>query len=266
MGRIRTIKPDFFRDEKLQDVQAANPSLNPMLVFAGLWTVADKNGVFEWLPRTLKLDILPFLEFDLGASLALLERFSFISRYEVGDKSYGIVAGFTKHQRINGKEAMAESKFPGPHLRSDGEVPGVVPESQEGKGNRKGKGMDRVGNEISQIDRQVHEIASLYPKIHDAFNLTHEVAIAIAEAIGRDGRDLVWAGTKCAGEAMALWAPEMKQFIPSPPRFFRESQYRKDPAEWERRDSGKSKNVASDRVAQQLEAVAIAKRSLGLAH
>jgi hypothetical protein len=84
------------------------------------------------------------------------------------------------------------------------------------------------------IDGQVHEIASLHPKILDAFHLSHEVATAIADAIVRDGRDPVWAGTKSMADAAAKWPKEEMQFLPSAPRYFRESQYRKDPREWER--------------------------------
>ena len=61
MPRIRTIKPEFFRDEILQDLERTHPEHRPMLVFAALWGHCDKQGVFEWKPRQLALDILPFL-------------------------------------------------------------------------------------------------------------------------------------------------------------------------------------------------------------
>lgn len=141
MPRIRTIKPEFFRDETLQDIQTQYPELNPMLVFAGLWTVCDKEGRFEWRPRVLHLDILPFLDFDFDASLLLLERFSMIHRYEIEGKPYGLVRTFTRHQRISGKEAQDPPKFPEPvcflpvtdptSRGSDGEAVGKHQGSQE---------------------------------------------------------------------------------------------------------------------------------------
>lgn len=261
MGRIRTIKPEFFKHEALFDLEQQT-GLPIRLAFAGLWTCCDREGRFKWRPRQLKSEIFPYDEIDFSRVLDALVTRGHLVRYAIGTDEYGCIPSWHKHQYINNKESASCIPSPSREARVDDAIPDMLCSSRV-EGERKGKGKE---GERNGIDREVHEIASLYPKIHDAFNLTHEVAIAIAEAIGRDGRDLVWAGTKCAGEAMALWAPEMKQFIPSPPRFFRESQYRKDPAEWERRDSGKSKNVASDRVAQQLEAVAIAKRSLGLAH
>ena len=72
MARIRTIKPEFFRHELLQDL-AAEHGAEIMLVFAGLWGHCDSEGRFEWRPRQLKLDILPFLDFSMAEILDLLE-------------------------------------------------------------------------------------------------------------------------------------------------------------------------------------------------
>jgi hypothetical protein len=97
-----------------------------MLVFAALWGHADKAGRFEWRPRTLKLDILPFLNFDLAHSMSLLVHAGFLRRYVHEDKQYGEVVNFEKHQRIGGKEAQEEAKHPEPsgyEQGSTGEAP-----------------------------------------------------------------------------------------------------------------------------------------------
>ncbi len=112
MARIRTIKPEFFRHEGLQDLEAANPGKQVMLVFAGLWGHCDKAGRFEWKPRQLKLDILPFLEFDMVETLGALERAGFLRSYEVAGRRYGVIPSFADHQRINGKEAQEPEKHP----------------------------------------------------------------------------------------------------------------------------------------------------------
>ena len=114
MARIRTVKPDFFRHEGLQDLERDNPGQHVMLTFAGLWTLCDKSGRFEWKPRTIKLDVLPFLDFDMGTTLALLERFSYVRRYIADGKTYGVIPSFEEHQRINGKEAQEPAKHPEP--------------------------------------------------------------------------------------------------------------------------------------------------------
>lgn len=153
MARIRTIKPEFFRHEKLQDL-AAEYGAEIMLVFAGLWGHCDKAGRFEWRPRMLKLDILPFLDFDMAAALSVLSSEGLVRRYEADGKEYGVIDSFTEHQRIGGKEAQEPPKHPEPPSEcednqqgSNGEATGKQSGLQEGKGregNRKGIG--REGN------------------------------------------------------------------------------------------------------------------------
>ena len=152
MARIRTIKPEFFRHERLQDLEADNPGACVMLVFAGLWGHCDKTGRFEWKPRMLKLDILPFLEFDMGKTLVLLCEAGFVRQYEIDGKQYGEIYSFEKHQRINGKESQEPEKHPPPpgeahqeESGSNGEATGKHLPAQEGKGRgreEEGKGME----------------------------------------------------------------------------------------------------------------------------
>ena len=148
MARIRTVKPECFRHELLQDLERDYPTLKPMLVFIGLFGHCDKSGRFPWKPRTLKLDILPFLEFDMQEALQLLEAHSLIKPYQVDGESYGYIPTFEDHQRINGKEAQEPHKYPAPpdvidvkHEGSNGEALGKHPVAQEGKG-REGKGRE----------------------------------------------------------------------------------------------------------------------------
>jgi hypothetical protein len=149
MARIRTVKPEFFRHEGLQDLERENPGACVMLVFAGLWGHCDKEGRFEWRPRQLKLDILPFLDFDMEATLCLLEAAGHIESYEVAGKRYGQVPSFLEHQRISGKEAQEKAKNPRPPEKqkgSTGEASGKQsrpPETagREGNGVQEGNGV-----------------------------------------------------------------------------------------------------------------------------
>lgn len=150
MARIRTIKPEFFRHEGLQDL-AVQHGAEVMLVFAGLWGHCDKLGRFEWKPRTLKLDILPFLGFDMADILDILWQSGFLRRYEFDGREYGEIESFDRHQRISGKEATEPEKHPDPpeyKLRSNGEAiekqqgEQEEEEEEEGKG-REGKGRGR---------------------------------------------------------------------------------------------------------------------------
>lgn len=160
MPRIRTVKPDFFRHEQLQDLEAANPGQYPMLVFAGLWGHCDKAGRFEWKPRQLKLDILPFLNYEMAKTLTLLEAHQFVRRYTVDGKEYGCIPTFSEHQRINGKESQEPEKYPQPHdneaemelshsaemtREAHGKQPGSTGEAT-GKQSRRQEGKGREGN------------------------------------------------------------------------------------------------------------------------
>jgi len=134
MARIRTIKPEYFRHEDLQDLENNHARKYPMLVFAGLWTLCDKSGRFEWKPRQIKLDILPFINFEMEETLNLLLETRFISKYEVDGKYYGLIPTFTNHQRITGKEAVSPNRYPAPPVKQKGnsrETAGKHPRSQE---------------------------------------------------------------------------------------------------------------------------------------
>lgn len=149
MARIRTIKPEFFRHEGLQDLEIANPGMYPMMVFEALWGHCDSKGRFEWKPRSLKLDILPFLPFDMAATLAILEGANMVRRYTVDGKEYGLIDSFEKHQRLSGKEATEGEKFPSPPVKQQGSNR-EIPESQEGKGKEEeGKGREGESGAIA---------------------------------------------------------------------------------------------------------------------
>lgn len=121
--RIRQAKPQFLRHIELQKLEVAHVELRPMLVFQGLWMAADNAGRFEWTPEHLKLDILPFVPFEISETLELLRSKGFIEKYEVGGKFYGLVTTFSEHQRLSGKEAKMPAKYPSPQQGSTCEVP-----------------------------------------------------------------------------------------------------------------------------------------------
>jgi hypothetical protein len=109
MGRIRTIKPEFFAHEELFDLEQSE-SLPLRLAFAGLWTVCDRDGRFVWRPRTLKSQVMPHDIIDFGEVLDALERGGFVQSYMVDGIKFGCVPSWRKHQVINTREAC--SKIP----------------------------------------------------------------------------------------------------------------------------------------------------------
>ena len=100
MSRLRTIKPGFFLDEYLADCQPL-----ARLLFAGLWTIADREGRLEDRPRRIKAECLPYDDCDVHLLLDELAIHGFIVRYVVnGDRFIGIPT-WHKHQNPHIKEA-----------------------------------------------------------------------------------------------------------------------------------------------------------------
>jgi len=154
MARIRTVKPDFFRHEKLQDLEVKHPGKYIMLVFEGLWTLCDSKGKFIFNPRMIKLDVLPFIPFSMEETLGVLEVEGFIEKYEVDGELYGRIPTFNEHQRITGKEAAEGEKHPNPRGKQRGnkrETHEKHPDAQEGKG-KEGNGIAPDGAQKREPD------------------------------------------------------------------------------------------------------------------
>lgn len=164
MARIRTIKPEFFTDE----VVAA---LDPLdrLVFIGLWTQADKGGKFEWKPRQLGVNILPYEKGDFSARLERLVSAGVVVKYSSNGSVYGKVKNFLKHQKPHLTER--ESVIPEP-----GEITVIEP-SDNGyqtvistlnnvliTTGREGKGKEHTNGDNEVAERLFGIFWESYPK------------------------------------------------------------------------------------------------------
>jgi hypothetical protein len=113
MARIRSVKPEFFRHEQLQALEVENPGAYCMLTFQGLWIICDRAGRFGWKPRTIHLDVLPFIEYDIDRTMHLLADAGFIQRYEVQGKVYGHIPSWLDHQTFESLK-NERVRFPSP--------------------------------------------------------------------------------------------------------------------------------------------------------
>lgn len=138
MARIRTIKPEFWSDEKLSEC-----SLSARLTFIGLWTFADDEGRMEYQPARLRMQIFPCGSVTLGKLreyLGELTECSVIRIYVVDGKEYLDIPRFAKHQRIN---RPTPSRLPEYSLTTHGVI--NEPSPLEGKGTgEEGKGIGAV--------------------------------------------------------------------------------------------------------------------------
>ncbi|WP_024328864.1 MULTISPECIES: hypothetical protein [unclassified Thioalkalivibrio] len=143
MARIRTIKPEFWQDE---DLAACSP--HARLLAIALLQLCDKNGVFRAIPMQIHAHAFPWeSEVNIPSLLEELEGCGYVILYRVDGKSYGHIPGFTKHQRIQGKEATADGQYPAPDQADTHEEKPSIPgeyggdsRGDTGKGRGKGKG------------------------------------------------------------------------------------------------------------------------------
>lgn len=143
MARIRSIKPEFFINDELAE-------LDPLtrLFYIGLWTQADREGRLQDRPRRLKAALVPYDDCDVEGMLSTLTDTGHIVRYDVGTERFIQVQNFTRHQHVNIKESA--STIPAPCLH---------PTSTEGGKGEEGKGGERE----SRKDDDFATLWSLYP-------------------------------------------------------------------------------------------------------
>ena len=180
MARIRTIKPELFRHEKLFDAERTS-KLPLRLAFAGLFTASDREGRFNWSPRALKLDCLPYDEVDFEEVLDALCEHGFIVKYEIDGKVYGAIPSWSQHQHVNQREA--QSVIPAP---SEECICTHVHARGEGKG-REGKGRDISTRENASPSVGFEEFKKEYPK-RDGAN-PWKPARAVFDGLVKRGND-----------------------------------------------------------------------------
>src|SRR5690606_392135 len=101
MARSRLIKPGFFKNEYLVALPMAT-----RLLFAGLWTLADKEGRLEDRPLRIKMEIFPADDIDVDAALNELASAPepFIIRYESQGVRIIEVVNWHQHQKPHHQE------------------------------------------------------------------------------------------------------------------------------------------------------------------
>jgi hypothetical protein len=101
MARIRTIKPEFWRNDLLSKISA-----EACLLAIGLLNHCDDEGYFNANPKLIQADIFPLRELSRETTVLLreLSEISYLQLFRGSDlKEYGCVVNFEKHQVINKK-------------------------------------------------------------------------------------------------------------------------------------------------------------------
>jgi hypothetical protein len=98
MARIRTIKPEFWTDEKVVTLPFV-----ARLLFIGLWNFADDSGAVDFSPTRLRMQIFPGeAAIDVSALLDLLAVAGLVDVLIGPEGSRAlVVANWEKHQKID---------------------------------------------------------------------------------------------------------------------------------------------------------------------
>ena len=163
MARIRTIKPEFWEDEKL-----AKLPVHARLLFIGTWNFADDNGALLANPVLMKSHIFPYE--DIGIStisewIDMLVENRMLIRTTYNGKDYLVIRKFLIHQKINRKSIRINLPLPVVLKVIDeyNKTHGVLTESslqerEQGIGKRNdGTGMEEeMKEESAPVGRPIH--------------------------------------------------------------------------------------------------------------
>lgn len=104
MARIRSIKPEFFTDEKLIEC-----STSARLLFVGVLVFADDEGNLDRSAKQLKVQVFPADNIDCEPLLQELMARELLVEYSSSGKNYLHVKSFKKHQKI---DRPSKPRFP----------------------------------------------------------------------------------------------------------------------------------------------------------
>jgi len=96
MARIRNIKPDFWTDEKLVELETWE-----RLLFIGLWNFADDEGYMPYSPKRIKMQVFPGDSLEVSRGVQSLIS---IGAVELFDSEFGQVlhvSKWSKHQKVS---------------------------------------------------------------------------------------------------------------------------------------------------------------------
>ncbi len=202
---VVAVAPNYFEIETTNALPLdVTHATHLRVAFAGLWTVADREGRFKWSAHELKLDCLPYdaVNFNEVLDQLVAGEEPFIIRYEIEGRQYGYIPGFTTHQRPHHTEMPSILPVaPGVITVKSPLDDGDDPDGREG--NRKGREQEGKGTEtdVSGYSPEFEAFWIIYPrktakgaawKAWQKAKPTIELRAKIAEAVAVQAKSDQW--------------------------------------------------------------------------
>jgi DnaD/phage-associated family protein len=165
MARIRTIKPQFWTDEKIGQL-----SWGARLLFIACWNLADDEGILIWNSSYLRGQVFPYEKrLSLAQVMRMMNELTSLGMcicYTSGANNYAFIPAFAKHQTINRGQPSDKplptspkfkAKFTENSLNSHGTITDDSVTEKEGNGIRKGmegNGREEEGKETQEKPQQ----------------------------------------------------------------------------------------------------------------
>jgi hypothetical protein len=222
VARIRTIKPEFWIDERVGEC-----SPTARLLFIATWNFADDNGNLERSAKQIKAQALPYDSVDCEPLLLeLLER-GLLEEYAVNGNKYLHVSNFDKHQKIEKKSA---ARHPLPNSSPTTPLPVGV--------GREGKGREVITADDFDPSGLVEEIHQAHPKPERSQKCLVAIMDAAAEVSVRLNLEKA-AALRHLRDRAATYKRLKSGFWVGETRFFAEQIYRQSDEVWKSESTAK---------------------------
>lgn len=195
MARIRTIKPEFWTDEKVLGI-------GPMarLLFIGMWNFADDYGRMEYSPISLKAKIFPgdsISADDVREMLSQLKAAKLLVVYNSDEKNFIEITGW-HNQKIDKRQS---SKIPAPpNNPPDITEPAPTPADSRRLSPTPADGMEGNGKESNSVAKATVADATL----DDPAIPEREYFFRGREVLGQGAGGLIAELLKAKGRNVAL--------------------------------------------------------------
>lgn len=115
MARIRNIKPDFWTDEKLVELEPIE-----RLLFIGLWNFADDKGYLPYSPKRIKMQVFPGDSIEISRGIQSLISGGQVTLYDSAEGKVLHITNWDKHQKVSNP---SQSKYEELNLTEVSEEP-----------------------------------------------------------------------------------------------------------------------------------------------